>query len=197
MKITAAILTGGRSSRMNGQDKKLLEINGRSVIAHIAQVLEGIFGEVILVGQDVSELNYPVFPDLYPDTGPLSGVLTALESAESTHVFITSCDTPFFSGAFASVMKSNFMEHPCDILVPEHHGGIEPLYGIYSVSLTTKAEALIHSGNFRIRSLFQDSDTCYMNADAGSPETIFFNINTPADLLQAEAYAKKHNLYGY
>ena len=55
-KATAIILAGGKSSRMGGENKCLLPINGVPIIQHIKNQLDNYFDEIIIGAND--EENY-------------------------------------------------------------------------------------------------------------------------------------------
>ena len=74
MDVTGVILAGGRSSRM-GEDKALLQYNGKPFIQHIAETLLQILPHVIVISdrqKEYSFLNLPIYPDLFCDCGPLA-----------------------------------------------------------------------------------------------------------------------------
>lgn len=49
MKISAAILAGGRARRMNGEDKALLEVGGQPILLRQLTVLRPLFTEILVV----------------------------------------------------------------------------------------------------------------------------------------------------
>lgn len=86
---TAVILCGGKSSRM-GFDKSKIEIKGKYLIELIAEKLETVFDEVILVAEKKDKfktLKYTVLEDLKKEYGPAGGMHTALKYANSKYVF--------------------------------------------------------------------------------------------------------------
>ncbi len=92
--VAGFVLAGGRSSRM-GEEKVLLELEGRPLIAHALDVLRGAGLTPQIAGSrvDLSEFA-PVVADERADCGPLGGVVSALaQTAEDWAVFV-SIDMP-------------------------------------------------------------------------------------------------------
>jgi len=97
--FTGVVLTGGGSTRM-GQDKSLLQVNGRALASVVAAALtEAGATEVLAVGGNLTslaalaEIDHAI-PDEFPGEGPLGGILTALRSASNDVVVVLACDTP-------------------------------------------------------------------------------------------------------
>lgn len=82
--IHAAVLAGGRSSRMK-TDKRFLVLNGETLIDHAVRVASQVAhpyqGQVFLCG-DVPERECLL--DSIANVGPIAGVLSALEAMEHT-----------------------------------------------------------------------------------------------------------------
>lgn len=95
--FSAAVLAGGRSSRM-GTDKAFLDIEGRPLVARTAGVLE-VAGadEVFVVGGDPTRMDgiglHHVADDR-PGAGPLAATVSALDHATHDVVMVVACDLP-------------------------------------------------------------------------------------------------------
>src|SRR5277367_1066850 len=92
------VLAGGRSRRM-GRDKAMLPYRGRPLIAHVAETVEKVLygsGHATIVGQPdrYRDLGYRVLADLYPDCGPLGGIVTALQQSAADWNLVVACDMP-------------------------------------------------------------------------------------------------------
>ncbi|MDY4595018.1 MAG: molybdenum cofactor guanylyltransferase MobA [[Pasteurella] aerogenes] len=100
MKISAVILAGGKARRMGGVDKGLQLYQGKPLFMHCYQRLRGQVAE-ISVNANRNQAVYAqsglsVFSDQLADfQGPLSGILTSLERADSEFVLFVPCDSPF------------------------------------------------------------------------------------------------------
>ncbi|MBI4739917.1 molybdenum cofactor guanylyltransferase, partial [Candidatus Woesearchaeota archaeon] len=98
--ISAAILAGGKNSRMSGENKAFIRIGQRPIIEVVIKILEGIFEEIILVTNSPEEYKAyekraTVCRDIVKNTGPLGGIYSALSTAKEEAVFFVACDMPF------------------------------------------------------------------------------------------------------
>ena len=93
--ITAIVLAGGKSTRLEGVDKSMLPLNGEPMIQHIVTQLENHFKEIIIGGEKkYSFLGHKVVPDEVTGSGPLMGVYSCLARLVTELNFITVCDIP-------------------------------------------------------------------------------------------------------
>ena len=81
--ITGVILAGGRGSRMGGQDKGLIEFNGRPLVEHLLAALQPQTGALLITANRNQEryqvYQLPVVNDeLTGFQGPLAGFAAAM-----------------------------------------------------------------------------------------------------------------------
>lgn len=185
--ITLAILAGGNATRMGGKNKAFIEIDGETFVKRIYRNLSPLFDSTIIISNDSADFNIPrisVFPDIYPNQGPLGGIHSALINSKSDFVFVVSCDMPFADVSIAEIIINAQNERQYEVVVPEVNGFLEPLFAVYSKGLNTKVEAIIKSSEKKsIIELIERSYTCYQHFDE-TPEVrkCFTNINSPEDL---------------
>ncbi len=128
----AVILAGGASRRM-GQDKALLEYNGRTLLrAQVERAREIGAQEIFVSVRPDAHKAVPgcrVLRDLQPGCGPLAGIERGLEEATSPFLLALAVDMPFLS---ASVLLS-IVEQCGESFgsVPALSGRLEPLAAIY------------------------------------------------------------------
>lgn len=199
MQISAVILTGGENSRMNGELKALLKIGNTSIISRQYNVLSDIFDKIFICGKQ-AEYNLPlaVYEDEFKNSGPVSGIYSALKNADPGYVFIFSCDMPFLNHGLISQMITEAEAGNFDVIIPSHSNGIEPLHGIYSKNLVKKIENQLNDKDFRIRKIYEGINIKYFDVYLPiEPEIAFLNVNTPADLNKATNYAKRNDKRTY
>ena len=73
------VLAGGRSSRMGGGDKALLQLGGRTLLAHVIERLSQQVDEIVLNANGdparFASFGLPIAPDaIGGHAGPLAGV---------------------------------------------------------------------------------------------------------------------------
>jgi molybdopterin-guanine dinucleotide biosynthesis protein A len=186
-KATAIVLAGGKSSRMGGEDKSLLPVNGFPLIQHIIEQLEGHFDEIIIGANDTEKysfLNKRVVPDIEKDKGPLMGIYSCLRASSNDINFITACDIPDMNIKLIKNMINLSVDY--DIVMPvkgeEKH---EPLYAIYRKSLITNAERIIQNNGRRIIELLNHSKVRFVEFNGNG---WYQNLNLKDDY---EIYVKK------
>lgn len=106
--VTGVILAGGRGSRMGGKDKGLILWQNKPLYQHVLQRLQPQVTTVWINANRNIEVyqqsGLPVISDTLTDfSGPLAGMLTALQQAETEWIVFTSCDTP--------LLPDNLVQH--------------------------------------------------------------------------------------
>ncbi|HID48564.1 MAG TPA: molybdenum cofactor guanylyltransferase MobA, partial [Chromatiales bacterium] len=85
--ITAVILAGGIGRRMGGQDKGLVELDGRPLIEHIIDALKPQVMTILINANRnqyrYASYGYPVITDTLANyQGPLAGFAAGLAAAD-------------------------------------------------------------------------------------------------------------------
>jgi molybdopterin-guanine dinucleotide biosynthesis protein A len=198
--ITAFILSGGKSSRM-GTNKAFLDIDGKSLIERMLELLDPIFSEVAISSNEPELYNFlgkKIIKDFYPGRGPLAGIHSVLNSTTSQWNFIISCDMPFISKEL--IVHLTDYKTDLKILLPKADGRIQPLCGIYSKSVLPDIEKLLIESSNPQSSL---KGSVYESITYIQPEIIdvtktnlyhsdlFLNINTHEDYNYAKSIFDK------
>lgn len=187
--IAAAILAGGKNSRMKGKNKAFLLVGGIPIVIRALGVLREIFQEIIIVtnsGQDFAAFKKDsiITGDLIKDRGPLAGIYSALSVTTQEAVFFVACDMPNLHNALILRLVNYFQRSDFDVVVPRINSFIEPLFGIYRKGLKKKIGTFLHtSKDYSIRSFLPTVNTGYLDLEDNSlNRKIFSNLNTPQDL---------------
>src|SRR5258705_10142817 len=83
MKVTGVIQAGGRSTRMGGRPKALIELGGRPIIERVLAALAPAVDDLLVVTNTpelYAFLELPMVGDVYPDHGSLGGASFALDA---------------------------------------------------------------------------------------------------------------------
>jgi molybdopterin-guanine dinucleotide biosynthesis protein A len=186
-KATAIVLAGGKSSRMGGEDKSLLLVNGVPLIQHIIEQLEGHFDEIIIGANDTEKysfLNKRVIPDIEKDKGPLMGIYSCLKASNNDINFITACDIPEMNIKLIKNMINLSVDY--DIVMPvKGEDKHEPLYAVYRKRLIPSAERIIQNNGLRIIELLNHSRVRFVEFNGTG---WYQNLNLKDDY---EIYVKK------
>lgn len=196
--LTAAILAGGQSRRM-GEDKALLEMEGRALIEYVLDVANRVADETLIVATDRPEyerFQCRIVPDKYPRSGSLGGIYTALSEATHDYCLVLACDMPFINEDLLKFM----MEVPgnYDVLVPSlaaersDQGGeetLETLHAMYRKSCIPAIERQLNAGVFKVIGFFSEVNVQKLSEDVivqYDPQLLsFFNANTPEEFAWA------------
>lgn len=147
----AIVLAGGKSSRM-GQDKALLPFNGMTLLEHVVASLTGMFPHIVVVA-DVAD-KYPiscgrVIGDIYPECGPLGGILTGLTHLGAGAHLVVACDMPYLHPSVIQLLfKAVTLEW--DAIVPETGGHLEPLCAVYRHTAANRLMGFLEGGNYSV-----------------------------------------------
>ena len=194
-RVLGAVLAGGASSRF-GAPKGLALLGGRTLVARVISSLRAVGVPVVLIANDpaVADQWDPSMPDREPGCGPLGGIPTALGFAAGEGMngaLCVACDMPLVSPGLLRLILAEADRSPARIVVPESNGrrGFEPLCAYYPVEVLSEAETarapheLVERFSARLLPLDEVRRL-------GTPEILFFNVNTPDDLARAERIAR-------
>jgi molybdopterin-guanine dinucleotide biosynthesis protein A len=189
---TGVILSGGLSTRFNGQNKAFIRVGGKRILDRLYAIFSDLFNEIILVTNNPMQFvawDFVIVSDIFPTRSSLTGIHTGLFYMQNSFAFFSACDTPFLKKELVEILLEN-VDRNKDIIMPETRAGMEPLCAIYSKRCLNAAEYHIKRnklkiqralGNHRLKKI---PETVLRPAD---PElSSFFNINTPQDLTRAE-----------
>lgn len=183
--VVAGILAGGQSRRL-GHDKGLIRWNGRTLIEwslfHAQSVARPVY--VLAKQRDYySNLAYPVIPDFYSTSSPLSGILT-LSPFVKDWMLLLACDIVLFSEQVLPYMWQQ--RSPGKAVVVKSAEGLQPLLGFYPVQHMRYWEKAYSSGNYKLQPVLEQMPRVEIDA-ADLPKPLnggsaFLNINRKEDL---------------
>ena len=194
---TGVILSGGLSTRFNGENKAFINVGGRCILDRLYDVFSGLFNEIILVtNQPLQFLHWDlmIVSDVFPVRSSLTGIHTGLFYMKNPFAFFSACDTPFLKKELVETLLQHIDKRD-DIIMPETSAGMEPLCAIYSKRCLNSAENHIKQNKFKIQRALGNHRLKKIpeaKLRLKDPELVsFFNINTPEDQEAAEEMAAK------
>jgi molybdenum cofactor guanylyltransferase len=181
------ILTGGKSSRM-GADKAFLDFGGRTLLERALAVVNSACPSLAIVGDPAKFASYgPAVADVYPGCGPLGGIHAALSNSSADLNLALAVDMPFVSAGLLAFLLKTAETTGATVIVPRTARGFQPLCAVYRRSFAAAADAALRAGKYKIDALFPATSVRVIEenelAAAGFSERVFFNLNTPQDLL--------------
>lgn len=190
--VTGVIQAGGRSVRMGGEPKALIEIAGRRIIERVVDVVAAVVDDLLIVTNTpelYAGLGLPMVPDAVPDAGSLGGIYSGLRAAGGDAAFTVACDMPFLEPTIARLVIDRAGE--ADVVIPRTGDRLETMHACYAKPCLGPMEARIRAGRLTIAALLDDVRVAEVaEADVarlGDPDVVFLNVNTPDDLARARA----------
>ena len=190
MRITGVIQAGGRSVRMGGRPKALMELGGRPIIERVADVVRAVADDVLIVTNTpdlYASLGLPMVPDAFPDGGSLGGIYSGLRAARGDAAFTVACDMPFLMVEVARLVTTRAAE--ADVVAPRVGARWETLHACYGKACLDPMETRLRAGQLKIVGFYDEVRVLAVAEDAiarhRAPEIVFMNVNTPEDLEAA------------
>jgi len=188
--VTIAIQAGGSSNRF-GKNKALTPLGGKPAIQYVLDQASGLGDEVFITAfaeEAYASLGIRTVPDPEPHAGALAGLQASLEAAANDTVLVLACDMPFVRRPLLEHLLS--LANRADVIVPHRGGEFEPFPAVYSRACLPAIRSALASGNRRMISFFPNVRVLKVDEEVlgrlDPDGRTFFNINTPADLVEAE-----------
>jgi molybdenum cofactor guanylyltransferase len=178
---------------MGGRDKAFLQLAGRPLLAHVLDRLEPQVDRVLISANGdparFAGFGCPVVADAVPQ-GPLSGVLSAIAAAATmgaTHVVSTPVDTPFLPGDLVTQLLLAAEASAEGLAFAADATGDHPATALWPVGLAPALADFLASGEAKVTRFA----SAHGAARAQFPDSrAFLNLNSPEDLVAAEALLK-------
>jgi molybdopterin-guanine dinucleotide biosynthesis protein A len=195
--MTAAILAGGRGTRLGGRDKSALAVGAGSILDRQLAVLRALTPHLLIVGGNASHGQTAaarIVPDLVPGAGALGGLYTALVEAPTEQVLVIACDMPFVTAPFlARLAALGAAAVDVDAVVPQDARGVHPLCASYARRVAPRLRERLDAGHLRVSDALADLHVRHMGPDELAPfdrdGRLLLNVNTPADYARARSLA--------
>jgi molybdopterin-guanine dinucleotide biosynthesis protein A len=194
MRVTGVIQAGGKSVRMGGRPKALIELGGRPIIERVRDVLLPLVHDALIVTNTpdlYAFLGLPMVADVYPDHGSLGGIYTGLKAAAGDAAFTVACDMPFLHPEVVRLVVARAAEG--DVVVPRVGPQHETMHAVYAKTCLPHIEERLIAGRLKITGFFErvrvveilESEVAVFS----DPAVTFMNVNTPEELERATTIA--------
>ena len=196
MRVTGVIQAGGKSTRMGGRPKALLELGGRRIIERVVDAVAPAVDDLLIVTNTpdlYGFLKVPMVADVYPDHGSLGGIYSGLRAAPGDAAFTVACDMPFLHPDVVRLVVERVGFG--DVVIPRVGGQLETLHALYAKRCLGAIEARLVAGRLKIVEFF-DLVTVVEVAEREvaryrDPAIVFMNVNTPEELERARMLAAR------
>jgi len=182
--ITAVILAGGQGRRMGGQDKGLIEFDGKPLAALLVDNLRQQAVDIVINANrnhaQYQQFGYPVINDQLEDyQGPLAGFASAMAAVDSIFILTLPCDGPLLADDYVARFITSYNENDAAVQVAFDGERLQPVHALIKVDLLPSLKNFLDSGDRKIDRWYAQHD--YARVDFSDCTNMFRNINTPAD----------------
>jgi molybdopterin-guanine dinucleotide biosynthesis protein A len=190
---------------MGGGDKALKALGGKPIIVHVIDALRPQVQELVINANGdparFAAFGLPVVADRTQDfAGPLAGVLAGMGWARTRGplarwIVTAACDTPFFPGNLVARLRGAAEDAGARIALAGSGGRSHFVFALWSVALEEDLTRHLEAGGRKVQDWIERHSHVTVSFDpveiGGAAVDPFFNINTPEELVQAEALLSK------
>lgn len=187
-KIAGLILAGGAGTRMGGQDKGLVLLNGQPLLSHVLQRLRPqVDWWAISANRHCARYaawGLPVWPDapLWQGMGPLAALATAAQHVPPACVWLqcAACDTPRLPLDLTQRLRAA-CPSVGHVAIPCTAHGCHFASALIPRDLLLRAAAFLARGERRLQDFLQQAPNVKVQF---ADDTDFININDAYTLAQ-------------
>jgi len=162
-----------------GSDKLFLDCGGESLLRRVVRTCRGEFTQVALVGGDEAKferLGCRVVHDRPEASGPMAGVIAALEDCAQDSCFVTAADLFDLDHTLIERLLTAYDGE--DYVGVNEHGRPQPLCGVYNRKALPHLKRRAAAGDFRMIEALDGLEHRLLSID----RPVWRNINRPSDL---------------
>lgn len=189
--IDAGVLSGGRSTRMGGNDKGLVSFRDQPLVKRAVELLSPLAEQhMVLINcnrhfDDYKRLSPRICSDLsHNQPGPLAGIESLLSHTSAALMFIMPCDTPLVDEAaimalgheaLFQVQQGNTLR-PIALKTPTHK---HPLHCCIPAPYLSQVQSALANQHHKLIRWFEEQDAIWVDAPS---EALMENANSPLEL---------------
>ena len=187
--LISVILTGGKSSRMNFQNKSFLKLDNKFFIENIIANLEQKVSKIIInANNDIDKyqyLNLEIVRDKISGyKGPLAGLHSAMYNYQNTKedlwFAILPTDAPIINSDYIDLFKIQDKIKEM-AFISKINGSVEPMFSFWSIKSFSYLDQILNNNDgYKIMKFAEEIGFNYLNVSKKS-EAEFFNVNNQED----------------
>jgi molybdopterin-guanine dinucleotide biosynthesis protein A len=188
-KLISVILTGGKSSRMNFQNKSFLKLGNKFFIENIIANLKQKVSKIIInANSDIDKyqyLNLEIVRDKISGyKGPLAGLHSAMYNYQNTKedlwFAILPTDAPIINSDYIDLFKVQDKIKEM-AFISKINGSVEPMFSFWSIKSFSYLDQILNNNDgYKIMKFAEEIGFKYLNVSKKS-EAEFFNVNNQED----------------
>lgn len=181
--LSAVILAGGLSRRMNHKDKALLPIYDQPMIGHIINIINTHIKPIYINANHqldhYQQFNLPLISDeLEGYIGPLAGISAALQKIKTDFLLTVPCDSPLIpKNLVERLYAAKSHQHPVVVFDGER---MQPLFSIIPRRLLPQLQDFLAQNERRVIKWYLSMQS--QQVDFSDIKEGFLNANTPEEL---------------
>ena len=182
-------MTGGKSSRMNFQNKSFLKLDNKFFIENIIANLEQKVSKIIInANNDIDKyqyLNLEIVRDKISGyKGPLAGLHSAMYNYQNTKedlwFAILPTDAPIINSDYIDLFKVQDKIKEM-AFISKINGSVEPMFSFWSIKSFSYLDQILNNNDgYKIMKFAEEIGFNYLNVSKKS-EAEFFNVNNQED----------------
>jgi len=182
LQIDAVILAGGMARRMGGDDKGLVELNGKAMIEHTIERIKPQVKEILINANRnqtrYAEFGFTVLSDEHTGfLGPLAGMITAMGHTQADYLLVVPCDCPLLPRELVARLLTAIEANDHELAVASDGEREQPVVMLLKPSLRESMTAFLEAGERKI-DFWYAKHRFAVAAFADQPNA-FVNVNTP------------------
>jgi molybdenum cofactor guanylyltransferase len=182
--ITGLILAGGQGRRMGGQDKGLVPYAGKPLIEHVLDTFSSQVDELIISANrnisTYSSYGYPVLSDdetlqLPAYSGPLTGIVTALNVCQTEWLACIPCDAVSLPENLVAKLHHHAKLASSYLAIVDDGERQQPLYNLIHKRLYADLHNYLLAGERRVMQWIRGNNATLV--DFSGQRDVFLNVN--------------------
>ena len=162
--------------------------DGETLIARQLRLLRGLFGEVVVVANEVApwaSYGAAIVGDPIEGKGAPGGLLGALGAARERWLFLCACDMPAIDARVVGALAARRTE-TAKAVVAVREGRVEPLHAFWRVDIAEALRGTLAKGDPSFREVLAAIPHVSVDVAELGPgaDASFASVNEPADLVR-------------
>ncbi|MDA8231751.1 MAG: molybdenum cofactor guanylyltransferase MobA [Magnetospirillum sp.] len=190
--VAGLVLAGGRSRRMGGRDKALIDVGGRPLLERVIERARPQVAALVLNANGdprrFAAHGLPLVADaIGGHAGPLAGILAGLEWLRDNRPGMTwmasfAADTPLLPADLVTRLEAAVRAEGADIACAESGGEIHPVFALWPVRLAGDLRRALVDEDVRGVGRWMHRHRVARAVWPAGENDPFFNVNTPDDV---------------
>ena len=187
--VTGLVLAGGQARRMGGEDKGLIELAHRPLLAWVLDCFVSQVDEV-LISANRNHSRYAAFGHrVIADQasgflGPLAGLAAGLAASRTPWLVMVPCDSPFLPHDLVARFLDVALSHDTPLVCAHDGSRLQPVFSLVHATLLSDLSEYLAAGERKIDQWFEQHSVSIV--DFSSNSECFENFNSKEEILTSE-----------